>query len=251
MTQKPEEKPKTVVLTGRKRDLPRELSPREIEMFEELGKRVMETNRPIFEHAQRLTETLAPIIKQINNQFNSPFFQHFLQERARVAEQLVQLSKSVIIPELPKLTIFDREPVIFQRPISPEEIMLRRLDAMEGRILNQKLLPETAAPKQDVLRLDRFGKLYREKNPDWAYKFDEDLGRERLVRFLANYKTFHKANVLVKQSGIKTEKSVRDSIAIINKKARAKLHLEDKLIDSQHGSGYRLNPKYTIIHTEE
>lgn len=259
---KNDEKPKTVKIdTSQRKDLSKleVLSPQELEVFKQFGdrqakllKQTIEFNKPFLEQAQRAVESLAPLIKSITSNINSPIFQQFLQERARVTEQLMELSKSIIIPEIPQLGLLDDKPVIFHRPPANEEVMLRLFDRFEERMLQHRLLPEpkSTKSKQNELCLDRFGKLYRDIKHDWYYKFDEDYGRERLIRFLANYRTFHKADVLVNQSGIKTEKSLRDSISIINKKAGSKLHLEDKLIEGQHGSGYRLNPKYKIIHVD-
>lgn len=105
---------------------------------------------------------------------------------------------------------------------------------------NEKPLPP--------VQLDANGNLWREPKNKYCYRMGERSNRHRIVHYLHENDSYQNTSFITQSIGKKDNQYVRTEISKIRKNIKKFLGTDyADLIESKKDSGYRINPKYTII----
>lgn len=106
--------------------------------------------------------------------------------------------------------------------------------------------------KKTILYLNQNGDLYREPKDRYCYPMGEKSNRHRIIRFLATNKGYQFTELIARELGIESEKTIRTEIGKIRKNIEKYLKIKGKdFLQGKKESGYRINPKYKIIPRNE
>ena len=112
--------------------------------------------------------------------------------------------------------------------------------------------PEKGKVKEMVLYLNQNGDLYREPKEKYCYPMEKDSNLHKIVQHFVKNKIYD--YYLTHQIALDLEYNIGNlmkDIGKINQRVQGRLNLKDKIIKGRKGSGYRINPKYKIMLSNE
>jgi len=116
----------------------------------------------------------------------------------------------------------------------------------------QELSQEKERGGKAILYLSEDGDLYRKPKTKYCYEMEKESNRHRIVRYLAQKTGYQKTAEIMAATDSTSIKAVSGAIGRIRSLITHSLEIDGQdLIESKKGSGYRINPKYKIIETDD
>jgi hypothetical protein len=111
---------------------------------------------------------------------------------------------------------------------------------------NIKLSANKKTAHKITICLNQFGDLYKSPKNKYRYSMGEKADGHKILRYLIANRGYQQTNQIALQLAEKDEASVINTIGKFNSKARGKLKIKDNIILGKKGSGYRINPAYSL-----